>query len=125
MGHNPETRKKSAEDKMGSVADRRQSVCPIQSEVCGEGVCACDWNRRDNDILSDVIERLAKDGDCYLCKIRIAHEADGRTICISARRDRQAILIELQEIIYEEDYRRKYVGHLRKALYGLRQAPLL
>jgi Reverse transcriptase (RNA-dependent DNA polymerase) len=35
------------------------------------------------------------------------------------------ILIELPEIIYEEGYWKKYVGHLAKALYGLRQAPLL
>jgi Reverse transcriptase (RNA-dependent DNA polymerase) len=35
------------------------------------------------------------------------------------------ILVELPEIIYDEGYRKKYVGHLRKALYSLRQAPLL
>jgi Reverse transcriptase (RNA-dependent DNA polymerase) len=35
------------------------------------------------------------------------------------------VLTELPEIIYVEEYRKKYVGHLRKPLYFLRQAPLL
>jgi Reverse transcriptase (RNA-dependent DNA polymerase) len=35
------------------------------------------------------------------------------------------VLIELPEIISGEEYRKKYLGCLRKALYGLSQAPLL